>query len=73
MSNHRYAYAGTGPGIGFVEAGMGVVRRLLTAFDAGYERYLQRRALLALSDEQLEDIGITRAEAIIEGSKPFWR
>ena len=33
----------------------------------------QRRALLALSDRMLKDIGITRAEAEREASRPFWR
>ncbi|HMW31621.1 MAG TPA: DUF1127 domain-containing protein, partial [Plasticicumulans sp.] len=30
---------------------------------AGYRRYRQRRALLALSDAMLKDIGISRADA----------
>jgi uncharacterized protein YjiS (DUF1127 family) len=29
--------------------------------------------LLALSDDMLKDIGISRAQADLEGSKPFWR
>jgi uncharacterized protein YjiS (DUF1127 family) len=32
----------------------------------------ERRALLALSDHMLKDIGITRAEAEREASRPFW-
>ena len=32
----------------------------------------QRRALLALSDHMLKDIGITRAEAEREARRPFW-
>jgi uncharacterized protein YjiS (DUF1127 family) len=32
----------------------------------------QRRALLALSDQLLKDIGISRADAIREASRPFW-
>jgi uncharacterized protein YjiS (DUF1127 family) len=37
------------------------------------ERNRQRRALLALSDTLLRDIGISRADALQEGEKPFWK
>lgn len=37
------------------------------------QRARQRRQLLALNDHQLQDIGISRADAVGEGSKPFWR
>lgn len=37
------------------------------------ERARQRRALLALDDRLLSDIGISRAEAEGEACKPFWR
>lgn len=37
------------------------------------ERGRQRRALLELSDSLLEDIGVSRADAIREGTKPSWR
>ena len=39
----------------------------------GYVVYRQRRALLRLDDAMLKDIGISRVDAIQEGSKPFWR
>ena len=32
----------------------------------------QRRRLLALDDRMLKDIGITRSEALAEGTRPFW-
>jgi len=35
--------------------------------------YNSRKALAALDDNMLEDIGITRAEAEKEAAKPFWR
>ncbi|HRD50029.1 MAG: DUF1127 domain-containing protein [Candidatus Competibacter sp.] len=38
-----------------------------------YVVYRQRRALLALDAAMLKDIGISRADAVAEGSKPFWR
>ncbi len=33
--------------------------------------YRQRRALASLSAEQLEDIGLTRAQALIESRRPL--
>jgi uncharacterized protein YjiS (DUF1127 family) len=32
----------------------------------------QRRRLLSLDDRMLKDIGLTRAEAMREGTRPFW-
>ncbi len=40
---------------------------------AGYRRYRQRRALLALSDAMLKDIGISRADAWHEAGKSWWQ
>ncbi len=37
------------------------------------ERGRSRRALATLDDHQLRDIGISRADALLEGAKPFWR
>jgi uncharacterized protein YjiS (DUF1127 family) len=37
------------------------------------ERARQRRELLGLSDRDLHDIGLSRADAVGEGEKPFWR
>jgi uncharacterized protein YjiS (DUF1127 family) len=39
------------------------------------ERRAQRQALLALADEKhlLNDIGLTRTQAVREAAKPFWR
>lgn len=46
---------------------------LLTTLEAWAERRRQRRALLELSDHALKDIGLNRADAWEEGTKPFWR
>jgi uncharacterized protein YjiS (DUF1127 family) len=37
------------------------------------ERARQRRALAALDDRMLKDIGLTRADVTVEFDKPFWR
>jgi uncharacterized protein YjiS (DUF1127 family) len=37
------------------------------------ERARQRRDLLRFDDHLLRDIGLTRAEALAEAEKPFWR
>jgi uncharacterized protein YjiS (DUF1127 family) len=36
-------------------------------------RQSSRKALLEMSDHLLKDIGISRAEALREGSKAFWK
>lgn len=37
------------------------------------ERGRQRRALAALTDDQLRDIGLSRSDVAGESAKPFWR
>ncbi len=46
---------------------------LLARTQLWLERRRQRRALLGLNDHLLKDIGVSRAEAWMEGQKPFWR
>jgi uncharacterized protein YjiS (DUF1127 family) len=53
--------------------GDGLLTGLLAAVDAWIERHRQRNALLGLNDAMLKDIGISRADAVREGSKPFWQ
>jgi uncharacterized protein YjiS (DUF1127 family) len=38
-----------------------------------YQRAVQRRRLAAMDDRMLQDIGISRVEALREAAKPFWR
>jgi len=46
----------------------------LRALVAGWaKRQRERAALLALDDAGLKDIGISRAQAAFDHSKPFWR
>ncbi len=37
------------------------------------ETYRQRKALAALDDHMLKDIGLTRCDVDAEVSRPFWR
>jgi uncharacterized protein YjiS (DUF1127 family) len=38
-----------------------------------FERWRQRQALMRLDDHLLKDIGVSRADADLEGTKPFWK
>jgi uncharacterized protein YjiS (DUF1127 family) len=51
----------------------GLAARLYATLAAWHERRRQRRALLGLGDDLLKDIGVSRADAWREGTKPFWR
>ena len=46
---------------------------VVATVDRWLSRRSQRRALLALDEALLKDIGRSSAEAWAEGSKPFWR
>jgi uncharacterized protein YjiS (DUF1127 family) len=50
-----------------------LLARLAAAAEGWLERRRQRRALLALDDKLLKDIGLSQADAWQEGHKPFWR
>jgi uncharacterized protein YjiS (DUF1127 family) len=54
----------------------GMETRLAQCFEAVgrmRHRQRQRRRLLELEDHMLKDIGISRRQALEEGSKPFWK
>ena len=38
-----------------------------------HSRWQMRRALEAMTEERLDDIGLSREEAQREASKPFWK
>jgi uncharacterized protein YjiS (DUF1127 family) len=61
------------PPIGFRSAVQHALVRAVETVAAWHELAGQRRDLMALSDQMLRDIGITRAEAQRESTKPFWR
>ena len=49
--------------------------RFLRIFDRlwlAYKVYRERQALLALSDDELRDIGLSRADARREANRPLW-
>ena len=46
---------------------------LFTVVSTWHERAHQRRQLLDLDDRLLEDIGISREEALAKAARPFWR
>jgi uncharacterized protein YjiS (DUF1127 family) len=46
--------------------------RLVLALLRWQELAQQRRQLLSLDERMLKDIGITRADAMREGLRPFW-
>ena len=53
--------------------GTQLVIRALERLWMWHERARSRRMLLGLDDRMLRDIGIDRAAADHEGSRPFWR
>jgi uncharacterized protein YjiS (DUF1127 family) len=54
-------------------ASPGLLTRAADLLFAMVERRRQRLTLHALSDQALADIGISRADAEHEATRPFWR
>lgn len=48
-------------------------QRALATIHTWHRRAVERHQLAALDERTLKDIGITRADALYLGSKPFWR
>ena len=67
----RQITAGRGM-VGGDAAGLGVAR-LVAVLGMWIERHRQRRALAALDDAMLKDIGIGRGDVVRETGKPFWQ
>ena len=63
----------TGQNNGTREAGMRSAPSGLSRWDQFWHRLHTRKALLALTADQLKDVGLTREQAREEGLKPFWR
>ncbi len=68
----RYPRAGIGAT--GVRSGFGqFLLRISLTLNMWYDRARQRRHLAQLDDRLLSDIGVDRATAMQEVSKPFWR
>lgn len=50
-----------------------LLKRVMKRIVEWHQRHRQRDQLMELSPWMLKDIGISRTDAIREGSKPFWR
>ncbi len=57
--------------LGAVAAAVG--GRILAIVATWHARAKERRALATMNDNELRDIGITRADVWAEMDKPFWR
>lgn len=51
---------------------MNSIYEILQLFALYQHRIKTRQALLQLNSDQLDDIGLTREQAIDEASRPFW-
>jgi uncharacterized protein YjiS (DUF1127 family) len=49
-----------------------ILTEAIAWFDERLERRASRRALTELTEYQLKDIGISRADAVREAGRPFW-
>lgn len=47
--------------------------RLMAQFGTYRQRHRSRRSLMVLDDRLLKDIGLSRADALRESRKPFWK
>ncbi|MXN63760.1 DUF1127 domain-containing protein [Stappia sp. GBMRC 2046] len=55
-----------------IPAPSGFARAWVNYFFGRYRKQLSRRDLMGLTDEQLADVGLSRADAQAEARKPFW-
>lgn len=61
------------PGRAWTTRLVGVGARLIAATAEMRRAAVGRRELLALSERELRDIGISRVDAIREAERPLWR
>jgi uncharacterized protein YjiS (DUF1127 family) len=55
------------------ESRLGQLLRIVRQLPAAYRIHNERQALMGLSDSTLKDIGLSRADAFREASKPWWQ
>ncbi len=70
LQRHAHPTATAASAVPSIGRALGIAARLVATWA---ERRRQRRALLGLSDAMLKDIGLSRADVMFEGAKPFWR
>ena len=58
---------------GIAHGASAYLQSLATSLRVWRHRSQTRRSLKTLSDQHLSDIGVSRAEAVVEADKPFWR
>ena len=51
---------------------MSKFHRVIATVSLWHSRQRERRALMKLDDWSLYDVGLTRAQALEEASRPFW-
>ena len=68
----RHAHPTAATGVALPSLGQGL-RAAATLVATWAERRRQRRTLLGLGDAMLKDVGLSRADVTLEGSKPFWQ
>jgi uncharacterized protein YjiS (DUF1127 family) len=56
-----------------IQATVAVLATIRHHYAAWSARRRSRAQLLTLGDHELQDIGISRAQAMFEHEKPFWR
>lgn len=56
-----------------LKVGPNLMQRALDTLLTWQERERQRRQLMTLDTRILSDMGMSRADAVAEYSKPFWR
>jgi uncharacterized protein YjiS (DUF1127 family) len=64
---------GIAAGGGFRPAHTGSLRAILETISLWRDRASQRRRLQALEEHRLQDLGVSRKDALREAGKPFWR
>lgn len=57
----------------WLRTGFTLAQRALATLLMWQERERQRRQLMALDTRLLSDMGMSRADAVAEYDKPFWR
>jgi uncharacterized protein YjiS (DUF1127 family) len=60
------------PLVTFLHSLQSALVRVVDTVSCWREATIQRRALLALDDRLLRDIGMSRADAVREAKRPFW-